>query len=66
MSTMASQALENVDDWHTHNPLVSARFSHDFEEDDVRQVQADCSVPAFAENLDEKRIVVGTIGATGF
>ena len=29
------------------------------------QVQADCSVPAFAENLDEKRIVAGTIGATG-
>ena len=30
------------------------------------QVQADCSVPAFAENLDGKRIVVGTICATGF
>ena len=30
------------------------------------QVQADCSVPAFAENLDEKRIVVGKIGSTGF
>ena len=30
------------------------------------QVQADCSVLAFAENLDERRIVVGTIGATGF
>ena len=29
------------------------------------QVQADCSVPAFAENLDEKRIVVGTIAAAG-
>ena len=25
------------------------------------QVQADCSVPAFAENLDEKRIVVGRL-----
>ena len=23
-------------------------------------------MPAFAENLDEKRVVVGTIGATGF
>ena len=50
----------------THKSPVSARFSDDFEEDDVVQVQADCSVPAFAENLDEKRIVVGTIGATGF
>ena len=49
----------------THKSLVSARFSDDFEEDDVIQVQADCSVPAFAENLDEKRTVVGTIGATG-
>ena len=50
----------------THKSLVSARFSHDYEEDDFVQVQADCSVLAFAENLDEKRIVVGTIGATGF
>ena len=30
------------------------------------QVQADCSVSAFSENLNEKRIVVGTIGATVF
>ena len=30
------------------------------------QVQADCSVPAFANIFDEKRPVVGTIGATGF
>ena len=50
----------------TQKSSVSARFSDDFEDDDVMQVQADCSVPAFAENLDEKRIVVGTIGATGF
>ena len=40
----------------THKSLVSVRFSDDFEEDDVMQVQADCSVPAFAENVDEKRI----------
>ena len=50
----------------THKSLVSARFPDDFEEDDVIQVEADCSVPAFAENLDEKQTVVGTIGATGF
>ena len=50
----------------THKSLVSARVSDDFEEDDVMQVQADCSVPAFAKNLDEKRIVIKTIGATGF
>ena len=30
------------------------------------QVQADCSVPAFVKTFDEKRPVVGTIGATGF
>ena len=30
------------------------------------QVQADCSVPTFAENLDGKRTVVGTIGAACF
>ena len=50
----------------THTSPVSARSSEYFEEDDVMQVQADCSVTAFAENLDEKRIVVGTIGAAGF
>ena len=50
----------------THKPLVSERFSDDFDEDDVIEVQADCPVPAFAENLDWKRTVVGTIGATGF
>ena len=50
----------------THKSHVSARSSEDSEEDDVMQVQADCSVPAFAENLDDKRIVVGTIGAAGF
>ena len=50
----------------THKSLVSARFSDKSEEDDVIQVQAECSVPAFAENLDEKRTVVRTIGATGF
>ena len=50
----------------THKSPVSARFSDDFEEDDVIQVQADCSVPSFAENSDEKRTVVGTVGATGF
>ena len=50
----------------TYKSPVSARFSDDFEEGDVMQVQADCSVPAFAENLDGKRTVVGTIGATGF
>ena len=45
---------------------VSARFVDDFEEEDAMQVQADCSVPAFAKKIDEKRPVVGTIGATGF
>ena len=50
----------------THKSTVSARFSDDSEEDDAMQVQAVCAVPAFAENLDEKRIVVGTIGATCF
>ena len=45
--------LENVDD-------------DDFEEEDAMQVRADCSVPSFAKNFDEKRPVVGTIGATGF
>ena len=29
------------------------------------QVQVDCSVPAIAKFFDEKRPVVGTIGATG-
>ena len=32
----------------THKSLVSVRFSDDFEEDDVMQVQTDCSLPAFA------------------
>ena len=50
----------------THQSPVSARFSDDFDEDDTIQVQADCSVPAFAENLFQKRAVVGTICATGF
>ena len=50
----------------THTSLVSARSVDNFEEDDAMQVQADCFVPAFAENFDEKRPVVGTIGATGF
>ena len=44
----------------THKSPVSC-LSDDFEEDDVMQVQAGCSVTAFAENLDEKRIVVGTL-----
>ena len=30
------------------------------------QVQANSSVPAFAENLDERRTVVGTVEASGF
>ena len=30
------------------------------------QAQADCSVPAVAKHFDEKRPVVGTIGALGF
>ena len=50
----------------THKSPVSARFVDDFEEEDAMQDQADCSVPAFVENYDEKRPVVGTIGATGF
>ena len=50
----------------THKSLVSARFVDDSEEEDAMQVQADCSVPAFAKNFDEKRPVVGTIGASGF
>ena len=50
----------------THKSPVSARFSDDFDEDDVILVEADLSVPLFAENLDEKRPVVGTIGATSF
>ena len=50
----------------THKSPVSAHFSDDFDEDDVVQVQADCSVPAFAENLVKKRTVVGTICAIGF
>ena len=49
----------------THKSPVSARFVDDFEEDDAVQVQADCSVHAFAKNLVEKQPVVGTIG-TGF
>ena len=49
----------------TQKSPFTARFVDDFEEDDAMQVQADCSVPAFAENFDEKRPVVGTIGATG-
>ena len=49
----------------THKSPVSARFSVDFDEDDAIQVQADCSVPTFAEHLVEKRAVVGTICATG-
>ena len=49
-----------------HKPHVSARFSVDFDEGDAIQVQADCSVPAFAENLVEKRAVVGTIYAYWF
>ena len=43
----------------THKSTVSARDTDDFEEDDAVQVQANCSVPAFAENLDGKQIVVG-------
>ena len=39
----------------THKSPVSARFSDDSEEDDAMQ-----------ENLDEKRIVVGTIGRYWF
>ena len=50
----------------THKSHVSARFSDDFDEDDVIQDQTDCFAFAFAENLEEKRTVVGTIGATGF
>ena len=50
----------------THKSPVSVRFSVDFDEDDAIQVQADCSVSVFSENLVEKRAVVGTICATGF
>ena len=50
-----------------HKSPASARFSlNDFDEDDVIPAQADCSVPASAENLDEKRSVVGTICSIGF
>ena len=50
-----------------HKSPASARFSlDDFDENDVIPAQADCSVPAFAENLDEKRPVVGTICSFGF
>ena len=49
-----------------HKSSVSARLTFDFDEDDAIQVQADCSVPAFAEKLVEKRAGVGTICATGF
>ena len=50
-----------------HKSPASTRFSlDDSDEDDVISAQADCSVPAFAENLDEKRPVVGTICSTGF
>ena len=46
---------------------ASARFSlDDFDENDVIPAQAECSVPPFAENLDEKRPVVGTICSFGF
>ena len=37
-----------------------------FDENDVIPAQADCSVPPFAENLDEKRPVVGTFCSFGF
>ena len=50
----------------THKSHVSARFSDDSDKDDVIQVQADCSVPAFAEHLVKKRTVVGTICTVGF
>ena len=47
-------------------PPASSRFLlDDFDEDDAVPAQADCSVPAFAENLDEKRPLVGTICSTG-
>ena len=42
------------------------RFLNAFDEDDVIPDQTDCFAFVFAENLEEKRTVVGTIGATGF
>ena len=51
----------------THTQITRfCSFYDDFVEDEVIQVQTDCSVPAFAEHFDEKRPAVGTIGATGF
>ena len=51
----------------THTQITRfCTFYDDFVEDEVIQVQAACSVPAYAKNVDEKRPAVGTIGATGF
>ena len=48
-----------------HTSPVSARFSlDDGDEDDDTSAQADCFIPAFAENSDEKRPVVGTVCST--
>ena len=47
-------------------PGLSARFSlDDCDEDGDTSAQADCFMPAFAENFDEKRPVVGTVCSTG-
>ena len=49
-----------------HKSPVSARFSlDDCDEDDDTSAQTDCFMPAFAENFDEKRSVVGTVCSTG-
>ena len=50
----------------THKSLVSARFVDDSEEEDAMQFQSRLICAAFANIFDEKRPVVGTIGATGF
>ena len=48
-----------------HKSPVFARFSlDDSDEDDDTSAQTDCFMPAFAENSDEKRPVVGTVCST--
>ena len=49
-----------------HKSPVAARFSlDDCDEDDDTSAQTDCVMPAFAENFDEKRPVVGTVCSAG-
>ena len=49
-----------------HKSPVSVRFSlDDCDENDDTSAQADCFMPAFVENSDEKQPVAGTVCSTG-